>query len=91
MKDRAIDGLLKGGYVDWVKEMFPNDIKMILVSSEYDVEDFTLEDCENNEEELWIDMVLRKLDLRLCFSFTVMLITYDTKLINPFMTEAVII
>ena len=71
--------------------MFPNDIKMILVSSEYDVEDFILEDCENNEEELWIDMVLRKLDLRLCFSFTVMLITYDTKLINPFMTEAVII
>ena len=91
MKDRAIDGLLKGGYVDWVKEMFPNDIKMILVSSEYGVEDFTLEDCENNEEELWIDMVLRKLDLRLCFSFTVMLITYDTKLTNPFMTEAVII
>ena len=32
--------------------MFPNDIKMILVSSEHDVEDFTLEDCENNEEEL---------------------------------------
>ena len=32
--------------------MFPNDIKMILVSSEYGVEDFTLEDCENNEEEL---------------------------------------
>ena len=45
------------GRIEWIKEMFPDNITEILVSNEYDEQEINGENCESFEELLiWHDI-----------------------------------
>ena len=44
-------GCTAAGGIQWVKEIFPNDIMEILVSNEFDEENAFEEDCESDDGE----------------------------------------